>query len=69
MEAAFYFSLVSFTTLGFGDITLDENFRLLASIEAANGIIIFGWSTAIVVAVVQHMYFKSGSYDKTTKHI
>lgn len=56
MEASFYFSLVSFTTLGFGDITLNENYRLLAAIEAANGIIIFGWSTAIVVAVVQHIF-------------
>ncbi|SNR72410.1 Ion channel [Lutibacter agarilyticus] len=60
-EPAFYFSLVTFTTLGYGDITLGENYRLLASFEAANGIIIFGWSTAIVIAVVQKVYLQKYS--------
>jgi branched-subunit amino acid transport protein AzlD len=57
-EHAFYFSIVTFTTLGYGDITLNESWRLLASFEAAVGIIIFGWSTAIVMSVVQKLYFK-----------
>ena len=57
-EHAFYFSIVTFTTLGYGDIILSENWRLLASFEAAIGIIIFGWSTAIVMAVVQKLFFK-----------
>ena len=57
LEEALYFSIVTFTTLGFGDVVLSEEWRLLASFEAANGIIIFGWSTAIVVAVVQKLYF------------
>jgi hypothetical protein len=57
MEEALYFSIVTFTTLGFGDITLNESWRLLASLEAANGIIIFGWSTAIVMAALQKLYF------------
>ena len=56
-EEALYFSIVTFTTLGFGDVVLSEEWRLLASLEAANGIIIFGWSTAIVMAVVQKLYF------------
>lgn len=56
-EPAFYFSLVTYTTLGYGDIILEENYRLLASFQAVNGIIIFGWSTAIVLAVVQKVYF------------
>ena len=55
---ALYFSIVTFTTLGYGDIVLAEQWRLLASIQAAIGIIIFGWSTAIIVAVVQRYYFK-----------
>ena len=57
-EHALYFSIVTFTTLGYGDITLNENWRLLASMEAAIGIIIFGWTTAIVMAVVQKLFFK-----------
>jgi len=58
LERAMYFSMVTYTTLGYGEIVLDEQWRLLASFEAANGIIMFGWSTAIVVAVVHRLYFK-----------
>ena len=57
LEKALYFSMVTFTTLGYGEIVLDEQWRLLASFEAANGIIMFGWTTAIVIAVVQRHYF------------
>lgn len=57
-EEALYFSMVTFTTLGYGDVTLSNAYRLVASLEAANGIIIFGWSTAIIIAVVQRFYFK-----------
>ena len=57
-EKAVYFSMVTFTTLGYGEIVLDERWRLLASFEAANGIIMFGWSTAIVIFAVQHVYAK-----------
>ena len=55
-ETAVYFSTVTFTTLGFGDITLDEDWRLLSSFEAANGLLMFGWSTALVFAAVQWVY-------------
>ena len=54
-EAAMYFSMVTFTTLGYGDITLGADWRLLASFEAANGIIMFGWTTALIVAYLQRM--------------
>jgi hypothetical protein len=60
-EEATYFSMVTFTTLGYGEIVLDEQWRLLASFEAANGIIMFGWTTAIVLAVVQRVYFSEKS--------
>lgn len=57
LEQALYFSIVTYTTLGYGDITLDQEWRLLASLQAANGIIMFGWSTAaIVIATVQSLY-------------
>lgn len=56
-EKAVYFSMVTFTTLGYGDVLLDEHWRLLASFEAANGIIMFGWTTAIVMAAIRHVYF------------
>jgi hypothetical protein len=44
-----------------GEIVLDGRWRLLASFEAANGIIMFGWTTAIVIAVVQHVYATKGT--------
>jgi hypothetical protein len=55
VEPALYFSMVTFTTLGYGDIALGDDWRLLASFEAANGIIMFGWTTALVVAYVQRL--------------
>jgi len=59
MEAAFYFSTVSFTTLGYGDVVLDGKWRLMSSFEAANGIIIFGLTTAAVVAAAQRLYLSN----------
>jgi len=56
IEKAIYFSAVTFTTQGYGDVVLDGSRRLLSAIEAVNGIIMFGWSTAIVIAVVQSVY-------------
>lgn len=64
LEKAVYFSMVTFTTLGYGEIVLDERYRLLASFEAANGIIMFGWTTAIVLAAVQRIYFKEKNTTK-----
>jgi hypothetical protein len=56
LENAVYFSTVTFTTLGFGDIVLDEKWRVLSSFEAANGLLMFGWTTALVFAAVQWVY-------------
>jgi Ion channel len=53
MEPALYFSLVSFSTVGFGDITLGPDWRLLSALAAANGFISFGWSTAYMVELVR----------------
>jgi hypothetical protein len=40
-EQAFYFSTVTYTTLGYGDVVMEGGWRLLATFEAANGIIMF----------------------------
>ena len=55
-EEAVYFSIVTFTTLGYGDITLDPQWRLLSGIEAMNGILLAGWSTALLFSVVQRSW-------------
>jgi len=56
LETAVYFSIITYTTVGFGDIVLGPPWRLLAGIEGLTGIILVGWSTAFVFAVVNHMY-------------
>jgi hypothetical protein len=48
--------MVTFTTLGFGDVVLIGQWRTLASIQAANGVIIFGWTTALIFYFIQHVY-------------
>jgi len=55
-QEAVYFSFVTFTTLGYGDITLSEGWRLLSGIEALNGILLVGWTTAMIFAVVQNIW-------------
>lgn len=64
-EAALYFSFVTFTTLGYGDITLSEGWRILSGIEALNGLLLVGWTTALLFAIVQRSWKYAGA-DRTT---
>ena len=52
---AFYHSAVNYTTLGYGDLLLTPSWRLLGPLEAANGALMFGVSTAMVFAVIQRL--------------
>jgi hypothetical protein len=56
LETAVYFSLTSYTTVGYGDVVLPEPWRLLGPIEAAVGVLMLGWSTGILVAVIGVVY-------------
>ncbi len=58
-EKSMYFSLVTFTTLGYGEITIASANRVLAGLEAMNGIILIGWSTALMFAIFQELIKKS----------
>lgn len=49
---ALYHSGVNFATLGYGDIVMSERWRLLGPLEAANGILMFGVSTAVMTTAV-----------------
>jgi len=53
-----YFSMVTFTTLGYGDISLSSDWRLLSGFEAINGIMLIGWSTAMMFSLIQNIYKK-----------
>ena len=55
LEASVYFSLVSFTTLGFGDILLPKEWRLLGGLAAANGLLVFGLLTAMMVETLRQI--------------
>ncbi|MBL8531203.1 MAG: two pore domain potassium channel family protein [Hyphomonadaceae bacterium] len=54
-EPALYFSTVSFSTLGLGDLTLGANWRLLGAIEAVNGLVLIAWSTAFLMSVTARL--------------
>lgn len=57
-ETALYYSLTSYTTVGYGDVVPPTQYRLLGPMEAAVGILMLGWSTGIIVAVVQRLYVR-----------
>ena len=51
LEPALYFSIASFTTVGYGDVVLEPGWRLLAGMTAAHGLLTFGLFTAFLVEV------------------
>jgi hypothetical protein len=54
-EQGLYFALVAFTTLGFGDVLLPENWRLLGGMCATNGLLNIGMMTALLMEVLRHV--------------
>jgi len=54
-ESSLYFSTVTFASLGYGDIVLPPRWRLVSAIEAANGVILFAWSTAFLLSVMARL--------------
>jgi hypothetical protein len=48
-----YFAFVNYTTLGYGDVIPVERWRLLGPITAMNGVLMFGWSTAVIFEVLR----------------
>jgi polyferredoxin len=49
-----YFAFVNYTTLGYGDVVPAERWRLLGPIAAMNGVLLFGWSTAVIFEVLRN---------------
>ncbi len=56
LEDAVYFALVTSTTLGYGDITLERKWRLFGAMAAVNGLLTFGLSTAFLIEVFARSY-------------
>ncbi|WP_289029575.1 potassium channel family protein [uncultured Paraglaciecola sp.] len=61
LETALYFSIVTFTTLGYGDVTVNEGWRILASLTAVNGLIIVGLNTAFLVEALSRINSAQGA--------
>ena len=55
MEEAVYYSLVAYTTLGIGDVSVPQEQRLLGGMTAANGFLMFGIMTAMVTDTLGHV--------------
>ncbi len=66
-ETAFYHSTVNFTSLGYGDIVMSEQWRLLGALEAANGVLMFGLSAGLVLTVMQHLFTRRGHEGGETR--
>lgn len=56
LETAFYFSGVTYATIGYGEVVMAKPWRLLAPIEGLTGILMCGLSTGIFFAMVNHIY-------------
>jgi len=56
LAAAFYHSAVNYTSLGYGDVVMSVSWRLLGPLAAADGLLMFGVSTAMIFAAMQRLF-------------
>src|SRR3954452_15527242 len=66
LASALYFSAVTYTTTGYGDVVLVEGWRLLGAVEALTGILMCGWSTGFFFAIVNRLY--EAAPDARSRH-
>ena len=55
LQSGLYFSAVTYTTTGYGDLVLPDRWRLVGAVEALTGILMCGWSTGFFFAVLSKM--------------
>lgn len=57
-ETALYYSATSYSTVGYGDVIPPDHWRIYGAIEAVTGILMFGWSTGVLFAIVNRLQSK-----------
>ena len=55
LEEAVYFAIVSFTTVGYGDVVVDKEWRILSGFVAVNGLLAFGIFTAFLIEIIREL--------------
>ena len=60
-ETSWYFSMGSYTTIGYGDVVLPPRWRMLGGLEGINGVLLCGLSTAFLFAIVNQMFDASSA--------
>jgi ion channel len=66
LQSAVYFSAVTYTTTGYGDLVLPNDWRLVGAIEALTGILMCGWSTGFFFVVASRMFDAPSSTHATS---
>jgi len=65
LQTAAYFSAVTYTTTGYGDLVLPKEWQLVGAVEALTGILMCGWSSAFFFAGVSRMFAESRPVEPT----
>lgn len=63
-EDHFYFSIASYTTLGIGDILPHGNIRIVAGLEALNGLVLVAWSASFTYLIMERLWGREGPGEK-----
>jgi len=66
-STAFYHSLVNFTTLGYGDLVMSAERRILGALEAANGVLMLGLTTSIIYWIINELWKRKKSNQDIRK--
>ena len=66
LDAALYFSAVTYTTTGYGDLVLPEPWRLVGGVEALTGILMCGWSTGFFFTTVNQIFIRDAKTAAST---
>ena len=67
LRTAFYFSGETYTTLGLGDVVLPPEWRQLITLISISGVFAFGWTTGVLVKIVDKFY--EARFSRMTKEV